>query len=95
MDKQYYIYILTNHRGNVLYTGVTNDLARRVSEHKDKLVPGFTKKYHVSKLVYYEVVGDIIAAIEREKQIKGLKRQAKIDLITSMNIEWRDLYEEL
>ena len=95
MDRQYYIYIMTNKRNTVLYTGVTNDLQRRAYEHKEKLTEGFTKRYDITKLVYYEVFGDIENAILREKQIKGGSRQKKIDLIHSMNREWRDLYEEL
>ena len=95
MDKQYYIYIVTNKRNTVLYTGVTNDLRRRAYEHREKLVEGFTKKYNITKLVYYEVFDNIESAILREKQIKGGSRQKKIDLINSMNKEWRDLYEEL
>ena len=95
MNKQYYIYILTNKRNNVLYTGVTNDLQRRVSEHREKLVGGFTKKYNVNKLVYYEETESIEAALNREKQIKGGSRQKKIDLIEGMNPQWRDLYDEI
>ena len=71
MDRQYYVYIMTNKYNTVLYTGVTNDLVRRVYEHKEKLVDGFTKKYNVDKLVYFECADDIKAAIAREKQIKG------------------------
>ncbi len=95
MDKQYYVYIMTNKRNTVLYTGVTNDPRRRVYEHREKLVEGFTKKYNIGKLVYYEVCEDIEGAIMREKQIKAGSRQKKIDLINQMNKEWRDLYEEL
>ena len=95
MDKQYLVYILTNKRNTVLYTGVTNDLKRRVYERREELVPGFTKKYNVYKLVFYEVSDSIEAAIQREKQIKGGSRQKKIDLINGMNPGWRDLYEEL
>jgi putative endonuclease len=95
MDKKYYVYILTNKRNNVLYTGVTNDLQRRVYEHREKLVPGFTKKYSVYKLVYYEETESIEAAINREKQIKGGSRQKKIDLIQRLNPQWRDLYDEI
>ena len=95
MKKQYCVYIMTNERNTVLYTGVTNDLRRRVYEHREKLVDGFTKKYNVTKLVYYEVFEDVTSAILREKQIKGGSRQKKIELIDSMNREWRDLYEEL
>jgi len=95
MAGQYYIYIITNKRNTVLYTGVTNDLKKRIYEHKTKLIDGFTKKYNVSKLVYYEVFSDIYNAIAREKQIKGGSRKRKIHLIDSMNSDWRDLYEEL
>ena len=95
IDKQYYVYIMTNSRNTVLYTGVTNDLKRRVYEHKEKLVGGFTKKYNISKLVYYEVFEDIENAILREKQIKAGSRQKKIELVYAMNRGWRDLYEEL
>ena len=95
MDRQYYIYIMTNKRNTVLYTGVTNDLKRRVYEHREKLAEGFTKKYNITKLVYYEVFNDIEHAILREKQIKGGSRRKKIELIRSMNKEWWDLYEEL
>jgi putative endonuclease len=87
--------MMTNKINTVIYTGVTNDLKRRVYEHKEKLVAGFTKKCNITKLVYYEVFEDIENAILREKQIKGGSRQKKIDLINSMNKEWRDLYEEL
>jgi len=86
---------MTNKTNRVLYTGVTNDLKRRVYEHGAKLVEGFTKKYNVGKLVYYEVCEDIENAILREKQIKGGSRQKKIELVNSMNKEWCDLYETL
>jgi putative endonuclease len=95
MSRQFYVYIMTNKYNTVLYTGVTNDLRRRVYEHKAKLVSGFTSKYNVTKLVYYEVCGDAMSAIAREKQIKGGSRQKKVDLVNGMNSEWRDLYEEL
>jgi len=95
MDRQYYVYIMTNKNNTVLYTGITGDLKRRVYEHKEKIVAGFTKKYNVSKIVYYEVYEDPENAILREKQIKAGSRQKKIDLINSLNGEWRDLYEEL
>jgi putative endonuclease len=91
----YYVYILSNRAGTVLYTGMTNDLPRRVDEHKQKLVPGFTSKYNVSRLVYYEAGEDVLAVIEREKAIKGGSRQRKIDLIEAMNPRWRDLAEDL
>lgn len=95
MSKQYFIYIMTNKNNTVLYTGVTNNLQKRVYQHKEKLVDGFTKKYNINKLVYYEVFGDIYGAISREKQIKAGSRQKKIILINSINKEWKDLYDEL
>jgi len=95
MGKQYYVYIMTNKNNRVLYTGVTNDLKRRVYEHKEKLVPGFTKKYNVSRLIYYEIFEDPENAILREKKIKAGSRQKKIDLINNMNKGWNDLYEKL
>lgn len=85
---------MTNNYNTVLYTGVTNDLQRRVYEHKSKLLEGFTKKYNITKLVYYEIFEDANAAISREKQIKAGSRQKKIDLVNSVNQEWKDLYEE-
>lgn len=88
--NQYYVYILTN-RSRTLYTGVTNDLIRRVYEHKQKLVPGFTEKYNISRLVYFEETSDVRDAIAREKQIKGWTRAKKIALIESINPEWKDL----
>ena len=78
-----------------MYTGVTNDLIRRVYEHKNKLVTGFTQKYNVDRLVYFEVCSGIVVAIEREKQIKGWARKKKQDLINSLNPEWVDLYRSL
>jgi putative endonuclease len=92
MSKQYYVYVLTNKNNRVLYTGVTNDLKKRGYEHKEKFVNGFTKKYNVSKLVYYEILEDPENAILREKKIKAGSRQKKIDLINNMNKEWADLY---
>jgi putative endonuclease len=89
------VYILANKYNNVLYTGVTNNLVKRVYEHKSKIVEGFTKTYNVDKLVYYEISEEIIVAIEREKQIKGFKRQKKIDLINSFNPNWDDLYNSI
>jgi putative endonuclease len=86
---------MTNVRNTVLYVGVTNDLIRRVYEHKEGLVNGFTKKYKIVKLVYYEVFEDIENAILREKQIKAGSRQKKVQLIDSINREWYDLYCEL
>ena len=86
---------MTNNGNTVLHVGVTNDLVRRVYEHKRKLADGFTRKYNVLKLVYYEVLEDIQNPILREKQIKAGSRQKKLDLINAMNREWRDLYDEL
>jgi len=90
-EHHYYVYIMTNKNNTVLYTGVTNNLERRVYEHKNKLTDGFTKKYNIEKLVYFDVTSDVRAAIEREKQIKAGSRKNKIDLIESMNKEWKDL----
>ena len=95
MNKQYYIYILSNENNTVIYTGVTNDLKRRVFEHKEKMVEGFTKKYNVSKLVYYEVGQDVMGAIFREKQLKSMSRLKKNELIAQFNPYWNDLYEEI
>jgi len=86
---------MTNKNNTVLYTGVSNDLKRRVYEHKEKLTPGFTKRYNIVKLIYFEVFGDSYYAIAREKQIKAGSRQKKIDLINSINPRWKDLYDEL
>jgi putative endonuclease len=95
MAHQYYVHILTNSRDTVLYTGVTNDLARRVFEHREKQTSGVTSRYNVGKLVYYEAFGEVTAAIAREKQIKAGSRAKKIALINGMNPGWRDLYPEL
>jgi putative endonuclease len=95
MEKYYYVYIMTNTYNTVLYIGVTNNLCRRVYEHKEGLVDGFTKKYRVHKLVYYEVCNDVNSAISREKSLKGKTRQKKIDLINSNNSNWVDLYNML
>ena len=91
----FYGYILANKTGSVLYTGVTRDLQRRVFEHKEKLLPGFASRYNVNRLVYYEVSDEAMPAFEREKAIKGGSRRRKLELIESMNPEWRDLYGEL
>ncbi len=93
MPETYDVYILTNAYHTVLYTGVTNDLQRRVWEHKEKQVEGFTKRYNVTRLVYCEEFTDIRDVIAREKQIKGGSRQKKIALICRANPEWRDLYD--
>ena len=95
MEKRYCVYLLSNSRNTVIYTGVTSDLKARVYQHKEKLLPGFTTRYNVSKLVHYEVADDPSVAIAREKQIKAGSRQDKIDLINGSNPEWKDLYESL
>jgi putative endonuclease len=87
--------MMTNKNNTVIYTGVTNNLNRRVYEHKEKIVVGFTKRYNINKLVYFEVTNDVYSAIQREKQIKAGSRQKKIDLINSTNKEWKDLYNEI
>ena len=93
--KQYFVYILTNWNNKVMYIGVTNDLARRIYEHKNKLTEGFTKRYNVNKLVYFETTRDVRAAIEREKQLKGWIRKRKDALVESENPEWKDLSDEV
>src|SRR3990167_2432699 len=95
MSKEYYIYLLTNKHNNVLYTGVSNDLIRRIYEHKNKLQKGFTEKYNVERLVYYEIYADIADAIMLEKQIKGWSRKKKNELINQFNPKWKDLYEDI
>jgi putative endonuclease len=92
--KQYYVYIMTNKHNKVLYTGFTNNLARRVFEHREKLIEGFTSRYNINKLVYYETFDNPSDAIAREKQIKGGSRQKKTGLINSVNPEWKDLYND-
>jgi len=94
-DREYCVYIMTNRYKTVLYTGVTNNLKRRVYEHKQHVVKGFTAKYNVEKLVYFEITSDIKAAIQREKQIKAGSRRKKIDLINSFNANWNDLFDDL
>ena len=89
------MYILTNRRHTVLYISVTGDLKRRVYQHREKVLPGFTRRYNISKLVYYECAEDASAAIAREKQIKAGSRRKKIELVSGFNSEWRELYEEL
>ncbi len=90
--KTYYVYIITSKSGT-LYTGVTNNLERRIYEHKNKMVKGFSKKYNINRLVFYEETGDIDSAIAREKQIKSWRRSKKLDLVKSMNPTWTDLSE--
>ena len=95
MDKQFFVYIMTNQHHTVLYTGITNDLKRRVYEHKNKIIKGFTYRYNINKLVYYEVSDDSYHAISREKQIKAGSRKKKIQLIESLNPDWIDLYDRI
>jgi putative endonuclease len=93
--KQYYTYILASRKNGTLYIGVTSDLLKRIYEHKQNLVDGFTKKYNVHTLVYYEVHNDILEAITRERRIKKWNRRWKMRLIEKMNSEWKDLYCEI
>ena len=95
VGREYCVYMMTNAHNTVIYTGVTNDLARRVYEYKNGLGGIFTKKYNVIKLVYFEVTDNVQATLAREKQIKGGSRKKKIDLIESINAEWKDLYDEI
>lgn len=95
MPKQFTVYILTNTYHTVLYTGVTNNFVRRVYEHKQMKIAGFTQKYQVTKLVYYELYQDPKNAIKREKQIKNLVRKKKITMINSFNPTWKDLYQDI
>ena len=92
--NEYYVYIITNKRNTVLYVGVTNDLKRRMYEHKNKLIEGFSKKYNLSKLVYFEQTNDIYTAINREKQLKKWRREKKEWLINQMNPQWDDLSKD-
>ena len=94
-EKSGFVYIMTNLNNTVLYTGVTSNLRKRVWQHREKLVEGFTKHYGVVKLVYYEAWPDIVSAIMREKQLKGGSRRKKIDLIEGGNPDWRDLFADL
>jgi len=94
-NKVYYVYILASKRNGTLYTGVTNDLIRRVMEHKEKITKGFTSKYGVDKLVYYESCSDVREAIKKESNIKAWKRKWKLELIEDENKEWKDLFYEL
>ena len=93
--RNYFVYILCSKSHGTLYTGVTNDIVRRVYEHKNKIADGFTKRYNVTCLAYYEIHQSIKSAIVREKQIKHWPRSFRINLITSMNPDWKDLYDEL
>jgi putative endonuclease len=93
--EQYYVYLLASKKNGTLYIGVTNNLVRRVWEHKNNFIEGFTQKYNVHKLVYYEIASDINSAITREKQMKKWRRQWKVELIEEGNSEWKDLYDSL
>jgi putative endonuclease len=93
-NRQYYVYVLTNRSNKVIYIGVTNNLERRMFEHKNKLVEGFTKRYNLTKLVYYEVTEDVESAIKREKQLKNWHRDWKISLVNQFNPEWEDLSQK-
>jgi len=93
--NSYFVYLLTNWNNKVIYVGITNDLLRRIYEHKNKLVAGFTAKYNLSKLVYFEETNDVVAAIAREKEIKKWRRAKKDRLVEMMNPEWRDLSGKL
>ncbi len=95
MEKQFFVYIMSNNNDTVLYTGVTNNLVRRVTEHREGITPGFTSKYRVTKLVYYEIASTAEIAIQREKQIKASRRSKKEELIDAFNAQRRDLSEEL
>ena len=95
MARQYYVYILASKRNGTLYTGVTSDLVKRVYEHKNNLIGGFTQKYDVHNLMYYEVTESVESAIRKEKQLKKWRRDWKIRLIEKGNPEWKDLYQEL
>lgn len=93
MESRFFVYILASH-SRVLYTGSTRDLLRRLHEHRQGLIPGFTKKYHITRLVYYEDAGDARSAFQRERQIKGWVRKRKIQLIESVNAGWIDLAKD-
>jgi putative endonuclease len=90
-DRNYYVYLLTNWNNKVMYVGMTNDLERRIYEHKNKLIKGFTEKYNVNKLVYFEQTQDVLASISREKEIKKWRREKKNNLVNLMNPNWEDL----
>ena len=95
MNKFYYVYILASKRNGTLYIGITNDLKRRVFEHKEELVEGFTKKYRIKNLVYYELTENSYSAIQREKHLKNWNRKWKLQLIEKNNPEWEDLSKKL
>jgi putative endonuclease len=95
MTKQYYVYIMTNKYNTVLYTGMTIDLKQRIFTHREGLVEGFTKRYQINKFIYYEVVEDLDSALYREKEIKNYSRVKKIDLVSSLNPHWIDLFGKI
>ena len=95
MEKQFYVYIMANKKNGTLYIGMTSDLVKRTWEHKNEVVEGFTQKYQLRILVYYEVLQDYEEALKREKKLKKWAREWKLDLINKMNPEWRDLYEDI
>jgi putative endonuclease len=95
MQRQYYVYVMTNKDNHVLYTGVTSDLKKRIFQHKNNLAAGFTSRYNVHKLVYFEIFEDSYNAISREKQIKAGSRQKKLELVAGFNPIWKDLYDDL
>lgn len=94
MNKQYYVYIVSNWTGERVYTGITNDLQRRIFEHKRKMIDGFTKKYNLDRLVFFEIYNDAVNAISREKEIKAWRREKKNRLVESVNPAWTDLSDE-
>ena len=93
--KNAFVYIITNTNNTTLYIGVTSNLIKRIYEHKNKMVEGFSKRYNLSKLVYYEITDNILSAISREKQLKAGSRKKKCELINKMNPDWKDLYAEI
>ena len=95
MARSYYVYLMTNYMGKTLYTGVTNDIARRVMEHREGTLGGFTSRYKITRLIYVEETSDVVDAIQREKQIKGWARKKKLALIATMNPRWDDLADGL
>ena len=95
MEHRCFVYILTKGHHTALYVGVTNDLVRRVHEHRTKIASGFTTRYNVDKLVYFEETSDVVGAIAREKQIKGGSREKKVELVNATNPDWRDLFDDL
>ncbi|MDP2953675.1 MAG: GIY-YIG nuclease family protein [Chloroflexota bacterium] len=94
-QKQYFVYVLASKRNGTLYIGITSDLTKRLYEHRNNLVDGFTKRYNIHTLVYYEITGDVNSALLRERQLKKWRRKWKIALIEKSNPQWRDLYDEL